>query len=173
MKAINRRQAFALGGGFVMLTLMPMAADAEVTSDAAKWIEKFTGGKEAVKGKISLDLPEIAENGNTVPLSLTIESPMTAESHVKEVTDPRRREPERRRRDADVHAALGQGGSLDPDSARHDPERRCDREDERRRSVHGAEDREGHNRRLRRLELKETDDGRQTAHQASEGRSQG
>ena len=85
MKAINRRQAFALGGGFVMLTLMPMAADAEVTSDAAKWIEKFTGGKEAVKGKISLDLPEIAENGNTVPLSLTIESPMTAESHVKEV----------------------------------------------------------------------------------------
>lgn len=85
MKAINRRQAFALGGGFVMLTLMPMAADAEVTNDAAKWIEKFTGGKEAVKGKISLDLPEIAENGNTVPLSLTIESPMTAESHVKEV----------------------------------------------------------------------------------------
>jgi sulfur-oxidizing protein SoxY len=85
MKAINRRQAFALGGGFVMLTLMPMAADAEVTSDAAKWIEKFTGGKEAVKGKISLDLPEIAENGNTVPLSLTIESPMTAESHVREV----------------------------------------------------------------------------------------
>ncbi len=85
MKAINRRQAFALGGGFVMLTLMPMAADAEVSNDAAKWIEKFTGGKEAVKGKISLDLPEIAENGNTVPLSLTIESPMTAESYVKEV----------------------------------------------------------------------------------------
>ncbi|MBR0992030.1 thiosulfate oxidation carrier protein SoxY [Bradyrhizobium japonicum] len=85
MKAINRRQAFALGGGFVMLTLMPMAADAEVTGDAAKWIEKFTGGKQAVKGKISLDLPEIAENGNTVPLSLTVESPMTADSYVKEV----------------------------------------------------------------------------------------
>ncbi|TPQ39093.1 thiosulfate oxidation carrier protein SoxY [Bradyrhizobium guangdongense] len=85
MKAINRRQAFALGGGFVMLTLMPMAADAEVTNDAAKWIEKFTGGKQPAKGKISLDLPEIAENGNTVPLSISIESPMTAESHVKEV----------------------------------------------------------------------------------------
>lgn len=85
MKAINRRQAFALGGGFVMLTLMPMAADAEVTNDAAKWIEKFTGGKTPVKGKISLDLPEIAENGNTVPLSLTVESPMTADAYVKEV----------------------------------------------------------------------------------------
>lgn len=85
MKAINRRQAVALGGGFVVLTLMPTTADAEVANDAAKWIEKFTGGKEALKGKISLDLPEIAENGNTVPLSLTIESPMTAKSYVKEV----------------------------------------------------------------------------------------
>jgi sulfur-oxidizing protein SoxY len=85
MKAINRRQAFALGGGFVMLTLMPMAADAEVTNDAAKWIEKFTGGKAPVKGKISLDLPEIAENGNTVPLSVSVESPMTEQAYVKEV----------------------------------------------------------------------------------------
>jgi sulfur-oxidizing protein SoxY len=85
MKAINRRQAFALGGGFVMLALMPMAADAEVSNDAAKWIEKFTGGKQPAKGKIALDLPEIAENGNTVPLSLTVESPMTAESYVKDV----------------------------------------------------------------------------------------
>ncbi|MDE2375979.1 thiosulfate oxidation carrier protein SoxY [Bradyrhizobium sp.] len=85
MKAINRRQAFALGGGFVMLTLMPMAADAQVTNDAAKWIEKFTGGKAPVKGKISLDLPEIAENGNTVPLSLSVESPMTEQAYVKEV----------------------------------------------------------------------------------------
>ena len=85
MKAINRRQAFALGGGFVMLTLMPMAADAEVANDAAKWIEKFTGGKDPAKGKVSLDLPEIAENGNTVPLTVAVESPMTAESYVKEI----------------------------------------------------------------------------------------
>jgi sulfur-oxidizing protein SoxY len=85
MKAINRRQAFALGGGFVMLTLVPMAANAEITNDAAKWIEKFTGGKEPGKGKVALDLPEIAENGNTVPLTVSVESPMTAESYVKEV----------------------------------------------------------------------------------------
>jgi sulfur-oxidizing protein SoxY len=64
---------------------MPMAADAETTNDAAKWIEKFTGGKEPAKGKVSLDLPEIAENGNTVPLTVSVESPMTADSYVKEI----------------------------------------------------------------------------------------
>ncbi|CCE04840.1 putative sulfur oxidation protein (soxY) [Bradyrhizobium sp. STM 3843] len=85
MGAINRRQAFLLGGGLVALTLMPMTADAEPSNDAAELIKKFTGGKEAASGKISLDLPEIAENGNTVPLSLTVDSPMTADNYVKEV----------------------------------------------------------------------------------------
>ena len=85
MGAINRRQAFLLGGGFVALTVLPMAANAEPSNDAAELIKKFTGGKEAAKGKITLDLPEIAENGNTVPLALTVESPMTAENYVREV----------------------------------------------------------------------------------------
>ncbi|MGJ5181094.1 thiosulfate oxidation carrier protein SoxY [Bradyrhizobium oligotrophicum] len=85
MGAINRRQAFLLGGGFVALTVLPMAANAEPSNDAAELIKKFTGGKEATKGKITLDLPEIAENGNTVPLALTVESPMTADNYVKEV----------------------------------------------------------------------------------------
>jgi len=85
MGAINRRQAFLLGGGFVALTVMPMAANAEPSNDAAELIKKFTDGKEAAKGRITLDLPEIAENGNTVPLALTVESPMTAENYVKEV----------------------------------------------------------------------------------------
>jgi|SRR4051812_18293400 len=85
MGAINRRQAFLLGGGFVALTVLPMAANAEPSNDAAEMIKKFTGGKEAAKGKITLDLPEIAENGNTVPLALTVESPMTSDNYVKEV----------------------------------------------------------------------------------------
>ena len=85
MGMINRRQAFLLGGGFVALTVMPMAANAEPSNDAADLIKKFTGGKEPGKGKISLDLPEIAENGNTVPLSIVVDSPMSAEDHVKEV----------------------------------------------------------------------------------------
>ncbi len=85
MGSINRRQAFMLGGGFVALTMMPMAADAAPSNDAVELIKKFTGGKEPVKGKISLDLPEIAENGNTVPLSLVVDSPMTPDNYVKEV----------------------------------------------------------------------------------------
>ena len=45
-------------------------------------IHRRQGGE---KGKITIDLPEIAENGNTVPLSITVDSPMTADSYVTDM----------------------------------------------------------------------------------------
>ena len=47
--------------------------------------QAFTGGKAAAEGKVKLDLPEIAENGNTVPMTVTVDSPMTEQSYVTEV----------------------------------------------------------------------------------------
>jgi sulfur-oxidizing protein SoxY len=38
-----------------------------------------------VRGKVKLELPEIAENGNTVPMTVSVDVPMTAESYVEEV----------------------------------------------------------------------------------------
>ena len=43
------------------------------------------GGSTAEEGRISLDLPEIAENGNTVPLTVEVDSPMTEDDYVKAV----------------------------------------------------------------------------------------
>jgi sulfur-oxidizing protein SoxY len=80
----NRRQALALGAGAIGAGLFG-ASPALAKNDAEDVIGKFTGGKTPAQGKVVLDLPEIAENGNTVPLSLTVESPMTADSYVKEV----------------------------------------------------------------------------------------
>jgi len=38
-----------------------------------------------MKGPVTLDLPQIAENGNTVPLGLKVASPMTEQSYVSDV----------------------------------------------------------------------------------------
>lgn len=85
---ISRRRAFALGAGTLAaaggLTLRPAPASA-AKNDADELIKKFTGGKEPAKGMVKLDLPEIAENGNTVPITVSVESPMTEQSHVSEV----------------------------------------------------------------------------------------
>jgi len=37
-------------------------------------------------GKVKIVLPEIAENGNTVPVKVAVESPMTADDYVKSIT---------------------------------------------------------------------------------------
>jgi sulfur-oxidizing protein SoxY len=54
-------------------------------NDADDLIRKFTGGKAAAEGRVRLDLPEIAENGNTVPMTVSVDSPMTEQSYVSDV----------------------------------------------------------------------------------------
>ena len=36
-------------------------------------------------GKVKLDVPPLVENGNTVPMTVSVASPMTAEDHVKSI----------------------------------------------------------------------------------------
>ena len=45
-------------------------------------IRKITGGKPVRAGKVKLQVPPLVDNGNTVPLSVSVQSPMTAADHV-------------------------------------------------------------------------------------------
>lgn len=83
-RVFNRRETFALGAGLVGAAAFG-ARPAQAKNDADEAIKKFTGGKTPAQGKVKLDLPEIAENGNTVPMTVSVESPMTEQSHVTDV----------------------------------------------------------------------------------------
>src|SRR5438128_2026323 len=85
MRGLTRRDALMLGLGTAAVTLAGPEAVRATPSEAEAEIAKFTGGKPAVPGRISIDLPEIAENGNAVPLSLAVESPMTPADHITDV----------------------------------------------------------------------------------------
>jgi sulfur-oxidizing protein SoxY len=84
MSPVSRRSVLLLGAG---LTLTLIAADeaAATPAETDAELQKFTGGAVTERGKIAIDLPEIAENGNTVPLSIRVDSPMTADDHVSEI----------------------------------------------------------------------------------------
>ncbi|WP_298906128.1 thiosulfate oxidation carrier protein SoxY [uncultured Aliiroseovarius sp.] len=62
----TRRDALALGLGATAVAMLPMRALA--AADEA--VAAFTGGAETGEGGITLTAPEIAENGNTVPISV-------------------------------------------------------------------------------------------------------
>ena len=81
---ISRRHALAMLGAAGATVFAGVPAYADGAAVAAK-IKGLTGGKSVGEGKIELDLPEIAENGNAVKVAFSIDSPMTADDHVKAV----------------------------------------------------------------------------------------
>jgi sulfur-oxidizing protein SoxY len=74
--------ALALGGAAQSVVLAPAAATpAEMQAAVAGVI----GSARVNVGKVQLDIPPLVENGNTVPCTVTVESPMTAADHVKAI----------------------------------------------------------------------------------------
>ena len=66
----TRRETLAVGAAAALVTVLPFRANAGKSEDL---IAEFTGGAEVVDGGVDLDAPEIAENGNTVPIEVGAE----------------------------------------------------------------------------------------------------
>jgi len=59
---------------------------ARATPDTMKAaIRAVVGTAKVTPGRIKLDLPPLVENGNTVAMTVSVESPMTAQDHVKAI----------------------------------------------------------------------------------------
>ena len=77
------RRAFLAGAA--LLTMLPLSA-ARATPDAmAAAIKEVVGEGTIREGKVKLDLPPLVENGNVVPLTVSVDSPMTPADHVKAI----------------------------------------------------------------------------------------
>ncbi len=50
--------------------------------DLAPLIARITGGKAPDKGGIEIEIPPLAENGNSIALRIRVDSPMSAQDHV-------------------------------------------------------------------------------------------
>jgi sulfur-oxidizing protein SoxY len=80
MNALKRRSLLAASFGSVLVR--PARADAPEFQAALK---AFAAGREFQKGRVSLDIAPLVDNGNLVPVSLRVQSPMTAADHVVEM----------------------------------------------------------------------------------------
>ena len=66
------------------VAVLPIAAEATPETMAAA-IKQVTGDAAVRPGKVTLDIPPLVENGNTVPLTVSVESPMTEADFVKAI----------------------------------------------------------------------------------------
>jgi len=83
----TRRQFLTVAGGLVgsvavasAQTVPPAAA-----TPAAAAIDQIVGDAPVQQGKVKLEVPPLVENGNAVPLTVSVDSPITEGEHVKSI----------------------------------------------------------------------------------------
>ncbi len=83
IKILSRRGFLAQ---FLALCAWPFAAARGADADSVEvMVFKVTGGATVQPGRVKLDLPVLADNGNSVSLKVSVDSPMTAASYVKSI----------------------------------------------------------------------------------------
>lgn len=84
----TRRQFLSLAGRVTVagtipiVTLRPLEATPAMLNTA---IRNVVGEAQIHTGRVKLDIPPLVENGNTVPMTVSVASPMTADDHVKSI----------------------------------------------------------------------------------------
>ena len=73
--------AAVLAAGMV-ISVTPARATSAAMDEA---VRKVVGSARVNTGKVKLELPPLSENGNAVPLTVSVESPMTAADYVKAI----------------------------------------------------------------------------------------
>lgn len=89
MHRATRREFLRTAGGVAaslglasIIAVEPARATPAAMQDA---IRKVVGSSPVNRGRVKLELPPLSENGNTVPLAVSVESPMTEAEHVKAI----------------------------------------------------------------------------------------
>jgi len=84
----TRRQFLGLAGGAAVIGAVPIVTlrPAEATpAMLATAIRNVVGEAEVRTGKVKLDVPPLVENGNTVPMTVSVSSPMTPDDYVRSI----------------------------------------------------------------------------------------
>ena len=89
----QRRDLLALGVGLAGAALVrPAAAQAD---ELAAAVAAFAGGAAVKPGRVKLEIAKLVDNGNVVPVSVSVDSPMTAADHVKAIAIFNEKNPQR------------------------------------------------------------------------------
>jgi sulfur-oxidizing protein SoxY len=79
-----KRRRF-LAAGIAFAGLPALAQRFQPPQDITPLLMKITGGVKPERQGVEVVIPQIAENGNSVPLIVRVESPMTEADHVKAI----------------------------------------------------------------------------------------
>lgn len=83
MKEGTTRRTFIAGAA--LISVLPFAPARATPEAMAAAIKEVVGDNAIREGRVTLDLPPLIENGNAVPLTVSVESPMSETDHIKAI----------------------------------------------------------------------------------------
>ena len=91
---ITRRQVVWVSAGLAASTLVRRPALAQ-TDGLRQAVSAFATGKKVTEGRVKLEIAELVDNGNVVPMTVVVDSPMTATNHVTTIAVFNEKNPQR------------------------------------------------------------------------------
>lgn len=79
----DRRRLIAGAAAGLAVAALPRAAPAAAPPGVSELVSRLTEGAVPERGRMTLDIPALAENGNSVDTRVAVESPMTEADHVR------------------------------------------------------------------------------------------
>ncbi len=89
----RRRQLLVSSAGLIGYVIVRPAFSAPATLDAA--IAEFSRGGKVTTGKVKFEIAELIDNGNAVPITVSVDSPMTEANHVVAIAVFNEKNPQR------------------------------------------------------------------------------
>lgn len=88
----RRRALRAAGAALACVVVRPASSQ---VPDLKEALAAYTRGREVRAGRVNVDIARLIDNGNAVPMTVSVESPMTADNFVRSIAVFNERNPER------------------------------------------------------------------------------
>jgi sulfur-oxidizing protein SoxY len=82
---MNRRAFLTIAAGIGLGSLVSLDPARSTPAAMQEAIRKVVGGARVTPGRVKLELPPLVENGNTVPIAVSVENAMTVADHVRAI----------------------------------------------------------------------------------------
>jgi sulfur-oxidizing protein SoxY len=90
---LNRRDVVWASASLAAIALVhPALAQSDELTAA---VNAYAAGQKVTEGKVKLDIAELVDNGNLVPMTVSVDSPMTTANHVKAIAVFNEKNPQR------------------------------------------------------------------------------
>lgn len=90
----SRRLVLQAGAAVAAQGLVRSASAQDATAMAAA-VSQFAGGQPVRRGRVKLEIAPLVDNGNVVPMRVSVDSPMSAADHVAEIAVFNEKNPQR------------------------------------------------------------------------------